>query len=736
MSGATTDPGATAAVEPRDPRLEATATGAPASSPAAVTIATTTEAAPRVWCARRDLVDDLAAAEPGVRAKAAAAIATARPKTARDRACVDVLTARTAKPARAAELYARAEAALSEIAPALRTAQARALVDAGAVDAAMALVDDLKAGSAGPLDPVVLGRMKRVEVDVLLARGLVDDAAKLVDELTKDGGADAPAMIDRIARARESAGDAGAAQAKRRDLLLRFAASEEAQAVEPLVDDGRIRFTRVEQATRIDALLRVGRAGRAAQEARTYTGTGTSSLDEAAALHVATVTALVRAGAVDEGVARAAAGATTTTPFAARDDVRRVHAWALGKAGRAAASAAAWQALSSSTADKAVAAEACFFAAFASYEADDRQRADAAFAACAPALSGTAWAAQAEWYRALIAILDGDTARAEARLAVLVQGAAKDRDAARHRYWLARMQEARGDTTTARATYAALAAEQPLDWYGLLSRARLGGPAPKGAPVVADALRRSVPNDDDARRVLLLHGLGFDDVAKGAVRARAGALPDIALAAAIGDYAWGYRRGAAFLPAQTVKGGAVKSSGAWRASFASPWRADVDAAATTAGLSSAFIYGIMRTESGFDPRAKSVVGARGLMQIMPAVARRIGGDPERLYEPKTAIAMGATLLGTHKRELGSDLLAAAAYNGAPENVAAWMQAFGALPPELFVERIPFKETRDYVKRVLSIAAVYRALDGDVLAVELPATIGPPPATVTSFPPWG
>jgi soluble lytic murein transglycosylase-like protein len=81
------------------------------------------------------------------------------------------------------------------------------------------------------------------------------------------------------------------------------------------------------------------------------------------------------------------------------------------------------------------------------------------------------------------------------------------------------------------------------------------------------------------------------------------------------------------------------------------------------------------------------------------------------------------------------LLAAASYNGSPEHVSGWLRDFGHLEPELFVERIPFKETRDYVKKVLPTMAVYRALGGEPLLLDLPdAPLGPPPAKLTGFPP--
>ncbi|OGQ23707.1 MAG: hypothetical protein A2138_11835 [Deltaproteobacteria bacterium RBG_16_71_12] len=148
----------------------------------------------------------------------------------------------------------------------------------------------------------------------------------------------------------------------------------------------------------------------------------------------------------------------------------------------------------------------------------------------------------------------------------------------------------------------------------------------------------------------------------------------------------------------------------------------------------------MRTESGFDPRAVSVAGALGVIQLLPSAARgaaRLAGRPEsdaeRIFEPEVALDLGAALLGAEKRELGSLLLAAAAYNGGAPNVASWLSEFRTLELELFIERIPFRETRDYVKRVLAVEAVYRALAGGALVLDLPEALPAPPEHLTHFP---
>lgn len=124
------------------------------------------------------------------------------------------------------------------------------------------------------------------------------------------------------------------------------------------------------------------------------------------------------------------------------------------------------------------------------------------------------------------------------------------------------------------------------------------------------------------------------------------------------------------------------------------------------------------------------------MQLLPSVARGVASRLEPPRAPGGGVAddvtLGAALLGLLLREHGSLLVAAAAYNGAPENAQAWVKKWGAMSTDVFVERIPFKETRDYVKKVLSVEAIYRGLDGADVALALPDALVPA-TSVTLFP---
>ena len=125
----------------------------------------------------------------------------------------------------------------------------------------------------------------------------------------------------------------------------------------------------------------------------------------------------------------------------------------------------------------------------------------------------------------------------------------------------------------------------------------------------------------------------------------------------------------------------------------------------------------MRAESGFDSKAFSPRGARGLMQIMPETGQWVAGqlgeqnfDPDQLFEPETSIKMGAWYIADLKKEFGNDpVLVLAAYNGGRGNVREWLSDVNNFGDSSDIERIPFEETRLYVKKVLKYYRIYSIL---------------------------
>ncbi|MBS1144718.1 MAG: Lytic transglycosylase, catalytic [Proteobacteria bacterium] len=149
--------------------------------------------------------------------------------------------------------------------------------------------------------------------------------------------------------------------------------------------------------------------------------------------------------------------------------------------------------------------------------------------------------------------------------------------------------------------------------------------------------------------------------------------------------------------------------------FLAPYGETVRPAAQNQSLDDAWVYGLMRQESRFITNAKSNVGASGLMQLMPAtakwVARKIGlrdFSHSRVNDTETNVLLGTTYMRLVMENLDNHpVLASAAYNAGPGRAKKW-RADKPLEGAIYAETIPFSETRDYVKKVMSNAVYYSA----------------------------
>lgn len=128
-----------------------------------------------------------------------------------------------------------------------------------------------------------------------------------------------------------------------------------------------------------------------------------------------------------------------------------------------------------------------------------------------------------------------------------------------------------------------------------------------------------------------------------------------------------------------------------------------------------WVYGVMRQESAFMTDARSGVGALGLMQLMPGTGRRVAkqlklkGVKSRasIMKPTTNIKLGTAYLRSVLDRMGGHLvLATASYNAGPHKVERWLPVDSSLEADVWIETIPYKETRNFVKNVLSFMAVY------------------------------
>jgi len=311
-----------------------------------------------------------------------------------------------------------------------------------------------------------------------------------------------------------------------------------------------------------------------------------------------------------------------------------------------------------------------------------------------------------EW-RVREAISRGDDAAALAGIGKM--GDAQRADS-RWQYFEARLRERLGQSGAAKALYQQAA--QSGGFHGWLAADRLLQPytlcalEPSRAPTIVS----SVANHAGLLRALDLFAIDRQDAAarewSTAVKSFTDEQRRVAVQRAIAE-GW-------FDRAVFGMGAVPDDTRHYSLRFPLHHAADIRDQSRANGLDPAWVAGQTRAESSFMPRARSAADARGLMQLLPGTgeltAKRLGivwegGDS--LYEPETNIRLGTAYLRQMlDRFSGLPYLAIAAYNAGPAPVGRWRLARPALEPDFFIEAMPYKETREYVARVLAFSVVY------------------------------
>jgi soluble lytic murein transglycosylase len=177
--------------------------------------------------------------------------------------------------------------------------------------------------------------------------------------------------------------------------------------------------------------------------------------------------------------------------------------------------------------------------------------------------------------------------------------------------------------------------------------------------------------------------------------------------------------------AQTTFGGQRASMGIegtrpmWEFAYPRAYSVAVEKYTKQFSVPEELVWGIMRAESSYRQDAISPVGALGLMQVMPFTGHKVAnliGDKDfkapQLLEPDTAVKIGSRYLKRLMEKFDNTIpLVAAGYNAGPHRVKGWLASFGNLETDEFIEHIPYLETRNYVKRVVSNSYVYSKLYG-------------------------
>ena len=327
----------------------------------------------------------------------------------------------------------------------------------------------------------------------------------------------------------------------------------------------------------------------------------------------------------------------------------------------------------------------------------------------------------AEW-RVRTALRAGDD---KALLAALDALPAAEQAKPRWRYWRAHALAASAPDT-ATAILAEVAAER--SYYGFLAADRLGQPY---------ALKSHLPAADDATLTALR---ARPDVAR-ALELHAVDLPGRARSEwdrAMRELSQDERRQAALLAASvgwhSRAISALASAGEFdvlELRYPTPWLAAFREAARQNDLPLAWTYGIARSESLFMADVRSPAGAVGIMQLMPRTGKqtaRAAGLPYRGLATLTHAASNIRIGTRYLAELatrfaGHEALATAAYNAGPHRVDRWLEGAAGMPADVWVETIPFDETRGYVQRVIAARAVFH---WRLTAAERPVSHSLPP----------
>lgn len=303
--------------------------------------------------------------------------------------------------------------------------------------------------------------------------------------------------------------------------------------------------------------------------------------------------------------------------------------------------------------------------------------------------------------RIVLALNDSDWSAARRWIEQLNE---EERMLPRWRYWRARALEQLGFTNEAAPIYTELASGR--DYYGFLAADRKSTPyalthRPLAFPAAELAALEQTPGVMRSREFHVL-GRTVDSRREWNYATRDMNEAQLLRAAKLA-YNWGWHDRAIFTVARAPRQDDLDLL------FPLEHRERVESQARDRDIDPAWVFGILRQESAFVPDARSPVGALGLMQIMPSTGGMIAkslktrlDNPNDLLIPDTSIRFGAAYLRSRLDTFSNNaVLATAAYNAGAGRVKQWLPQDRVLTADLWVENIPFKETRDYVRRVLA-----------------------------------
>ena len=302
----------------------------------------------------------------------------------------------------------------------------------------------------------------------------------------------------------------------------------------------------------------------------------------------------------------------------------------------------------------------------------------------------------------------------------------------RAHYWKARALERMGRVDEAQTVYGQVAAEWPMTYYGQLSESHLRHPRPAGRQPRENRTNPVMNGPTSSAFLINTHFQKATELSKLGLRREAleellvvkrqyRDQPQTLYALArhmleLGDFEAPIVIAKRYFREPLERRWISFDSPLWRMAYPMGYMPQIRRYAGS-HVAPFLVAGIIREESLYNPKALSSVGAMGLMQLMPETANRIARrlglvpvDREDLLQGEVNVRLGVAYVGQLLREYQGNLIrAVAAYNAGPAAVKRWIAKFGNRDPDEFVELISYRETRRYVKRVLTSYRIYQTL---------------------------
>jgi soluble lytic murein transglycosylase len=570
--------------------------------------------------------------------------------------------------------------------------------------------------------------------EALLKAGKVAKAAPVLE--TAANQTPGVELIYERALARSATGNAAGAREDLRTLALRYPthpyADEALTQLEALTPP--VRLTLPEHLKRARGLLEGGQAARALTELETAEKRklvkGAAPRAEAALIRAQALFATGQAEDAEKSLAEARKGPPAVAAEAALVTARRaLRANDNDKARQLMA------ALDKAWPKQPAGDEGAFFAGWLDLQGGRYEDAVKTFALFEQRYPRSRRRDEGMWFHALSLLKLEKYSEAREELSHLVDNFPRSSLVPQARYWMARSQELGGASVDVTGpAYEAVLTIAPASFYALLAHERLralGRTPPPAFPEPPKQL--TVPRPPELELAVALTEAGLFPDAAEEVESRAArihsseqALPFVHALLSMGEYGYAHAVAARLLWGRAF---GERAPDALAAFYPRAFASAVEAAATRADVEPYLVWAIMRRESAFRPEVASAADARGLMQLIPptgtAIAEKLAEpkpNPADLFAPDLNIRYGSWYLGQLMKRFAHPVLAAAAYNAGPKATAKWAKEKGSLPLDLFVEEIPFRETRGYVKQVVADLYLYRTFYGGGAAL--------PPLTLT------